>query len=168
MSEEWRIVVGDGDYEISSHGRVRRVTGGPGARAGHVLRCRTSAGSPYPTVSLHGVKTARVHVLVLEAFVGPRPTGQEARHLDGDHRNNRVENLVWGTSSQNKEDNRRLGRLRGGNQRGEDVGTARLTELDVLAIRASPETQEALARRYGVNQTNISRIKRRVSWRHIA
>ena len=37
----------------------------------------------------------RVHVLVLEAFVGAKPPGKVARHLNGDVCDNRIENLAW-------------------------------------------------------------------------
>lgn len=44
----------------------------------------------------------RVNVLVCEAFTGPRPfEGAQCRHLDGDRRNNRAENLAWGTAMEN-------------------------------------------------------------------
>jgi hypothetical protein len=43
----------------------------------------------------------QLHRLVLEAFRGPCPRGMETRHLDDDKLNNRIENLVWGTRSEN-------------------------------------------------------------------
>jgi hypothetical protein len=49
-----------------------------------------------------------VHHLVLEAFVGLRPQGTEACHWDGDAANNKLENLRWGTSVENKADAIRL------------------------------------------------------------
>lgn len=49
-----------------------------------------------------------VHVLVLEAFDGPRPfAGAEGRHLDDDKLNNNHSNLVWGTKSENNLDRER-------------------------------------------------------------
>lgn len=63
-----------------------------------------------------GVRFTRsVHRLVLEAFVGPRPPGFEARHLDGNPVNNALSNLAWGSSKQNSEDKRRHGTERNGN-----------------------------------------------------
>jgi HNH endonuclease len=53
-----------------------------------------------------------VHRLVLEAFVGPCPTGLECRHLDGDPSNNRLDNLRWGTRLENVADTIRHGRRR--------------------------------------------------------
>jgi hypothetical protein len=45
-----------------------------------------------------------IHHLVLETFVGPRPEGMEARHLNGDYSDNRLRNLTWGTKSENMKD----------------------------------------------------------------
>ena len=54
------------------------------------------------TPSVDGKRvTAALHGLVLEAFQGPRPEGLVARHLDDNPLNNTVENLVWGTQSEN-------------------------------------------------------------------
>jgi hypothetical protein len=39
--------------------------------------------------------THYVHVLVLEAFAGPRPPGAVGRHLNGDKLDNRIKNLKW-------------------------------------------------------------------------
>lgn len=56
-----------------------------------------------PTV---GGKVQRVwaHQAVMLAFVGPRPNGQEIRHLDGDPSNNRRSNLRYGTHAENMRD----------------------------------------------------------------
>jgi len=50
-------------------------------------------------------KNVSVHTLVLEAFVGPCPPGEEALHADDNPANNRwPENLSWGTRSKNLAD----------------------------------------------------------------
>ncbi len=41
-----------------------------------------------------------VHVLVLEAFVGPCPKGHKTVHLDGVKKNNALENLKWAPRSE--------------------------------------------------------------------
>jgi len=51
--------------------------------------------------------------------------------------------------------------------RGEKTPWHKLTEEDVLAIRASSKTQTELAAEYGVGQTTISDVVRRHSWTHI-
>ena len=50
------------------------------------------------------MKTYRVQKLVLDAFVGPRPAGAVARHLNDIGIDNRLVNLAWGTASENMRD----------------------------------------------------------------
>ena len=54
-------------------------------------------------------QTPLVHRLVLTAFVGPCPPGQEARHWDDVGTNNHLSNLLWGTPSENGHDKTRNG-----------------------------------------------------------
>ena len=54
-------------------------------------------------------RTKWIHVLVLEAFVGPRPDGHEACHNDGNTHNNDVSNLRWDTPANNQQDRVRHG-----------------------------------------------------------
>lgn len=46
-------------------------------------------------------KSYKVHQLVAEAFHGPKQPGQVCMHLDENYRNNRPENLRWGTQREN-------------------------------------------------------------------
>ena len=111
--EVWKAVRGfEGAYEVSNSGVVRsldRMVGGPrGQRVwrGREMKSRV-ARNGYALVQLKNngaVRSAHVHTLVLEAFVSERPEGQECRHLDGDRLNNRLENLRWGTRSENVQD----------------------------------------------------------------
>lgn len=104
MTERWLPVVGwEGLYEVSDQGRVRSLDRWVlnKTRRGRVL---TPHLHPYGYVDLCRDATrmkTTVHSLVASAFLGPRPAGMEARHLDGNHLNNRVENLKWGTHSEN-------------------------------------------------------------------
>ena len=108
-SEEWRPVPGWEYYEVSSLGRVRSLdrivgcNGGTRVAHGRVLTA-TPNSTGYLCITLHEQgegKNVQVHSLVLEAFVGPKPDGLEARHLDGNHLNNCLDNLRWGTRSEN-------------------------------------------------------------------
>lgn len=58
----------------------------------------------YDGRGMSGRKDRYIHRLVLEAFVGPCPEGMEARHINGDHQDNRLENLCWGTKEENMKD----------------------------------------------------------------
>jgi hypothetical protein len=118
--EEWRPVVDwEGAYEVSNCGRVRsldRVTvcsdGRLLPRTGRILQ-PVPAQHGYRTVALMvaGYKrTRKIHQLVLEAFVGPRPPGLVACHFDGNPSNNHLSNLRWDTFKANTEDMVRHGR----------------------------------------------------------
>ena len=51
-----------------------------------------------------------VHSIVLETFVGPRPSPEhQARHLNGVKTDCRLANLCWGTAKENYEDRIRHG-----------------------------------------------------------
>lgn len=118
IDERWLPVVGyEGAYEVSDQGRVRSLDRWLAYRhtrrlhRGRVLSPgRRSSG--HLVVSLHKKTASRshyVHQLVLRAFAGPRPSGQEVRHLDGVPTNNRLGNLVYGTRTENKYDEVRHG-----------------------------------------------------------
>lgn len=116
MSETWRPVVGyEGLYDVSSLGQVKshpRL----GTRGGILARPVERREGAYPKVLLYDGtgkrRTRKIHHLVLEAFVGPCPAGQEARHLDGDRLNASLVNLLWGTPAANYRDKVRHGTAR--------------------------------------------------------
>lgn len=97
--EQWRVIEGFPEYAVSSWGRVRS------SRQRPTRMLKTRRGNPYVQVSLCTEPTKHVtksvHVLVCEAFHGPRPEGMQVRHLNGDHTDNRASNLQWGTATEN-------------------------------------------------------------------
>lgn len=54
-------------------------------------------------------KTYYVHVLIAATHLGPRPEGQQVRHLDGNPPNNHVTNLAYGTAREQRLDDVRNG-----------------------------------------------------------
>lgn len=155
-------VVGyEGLYQVSDDGVVystaRKCTrGGPRRQSANKV-----SGHKFVGLCKGGVQTSRtVHSLVLEAFVGPAPGGHECRHLDGNPANNRLDNLACGTRAENTAD--RV--LHGVASRGERHGNARLTEADVLVIRASPRTGRVIAQEYGVTESHVSMIRSGKHW----
>jgi hypothetical protein len=83
---------------------------------GRTIRERIMKGSPqgggYLNVRLSkdGRGLSRmIHLVVAEAFLGPRPPNRETRHLDGNGENNALSNLVYGTRSENMLDKVRHG-----------------------------------------------------------
>jgi hypothetical protein len=72
--------------------------------------------------------------------------------------------LFEGTPAQNVADMTAKGRA---TRLGEANPYHKLTEEKVRAIRAAVGTQEEIAGRFGVNQTAVSKIWRRETWRHV-
>lgn len=101
--EEYRTVTSNPRYEVSNFGNVRRVvTPYPAGKRGMYLAVSLWNGS--------GKRRARsVHILVAEAFIGPRPVGMVPDHVDGNGRNNRLDNLEYVTRSENAKRAIRLG-----------------------------------------------------------
>lgn len=133
-------------------------------------RLRASpAGRGYLKVSLRvgdAYVTMYVHYLVLRTFVGPCPEGMEARHLNGNMLDNRLDNLAWGTPAENLEDRRRHGTF--------PIGTgnpsAKLDDDKVREIRrmvAAGRPHTAIARQFGVAQSQIWLIKTGQTWSHV-
>lgn len=158
---EYRPIPGYHGYVITGNGRMH----GP---RGHLRPMAMDTGHLYVFAKRPGVpRKLFVHRAVLLAWIGPPGEGQsDGRHLNDDPSDNRVENLAWGTRLDNAKDKIR----NGGQQRGERVGTAKLTEADVRAIRTRwpAETLRALGSEYGVSHTAIRRAVNGAKWRHVA
>ena len=110
---------------------------------------------------------ARVHVLVLEAFVGPRPEGLWGLHRDGNPANNLPGNLYWGTPTENVADARRHGTL----PQGSRVHLSKLDEGQVKEIQsllADGTPRAEIARRFGVRPSTITFIAKGETWKHVA
>lgn len=111
------------------------------------------------------IKRSRgAHRVSYELHVGPIPRGMLVCH----HCDNRAcinpNHFFLGTNSENMADMTAKKRQ----ARGTANGRAKLTESDVLSIRAAVGvTQHQLAEQYGVGQILISRIRRRILWSHL-
>jgi hypothetical protein len=172
--EEFRDIPGyEGFYQVSDEGNVIslvRLT--PDAIARGVRKAKQSLafgknkqGRLQVTLCREGfTKRFQVHCLVLLAFVGPCPEGMECRHGDGNHTNNFLYNLEWGTHTNNMRDKQGHGT----ETQGEDHHWAKLTEEQVREIRAANATERSLAQQYGVSQVAIHYIRARKTWKHVA
>lgn len=146
-------------YSADAAGNIYGKTGKPlrlFAGTGGYLRFTTYEAGRWQQVS--------VHVMVCEAFHGPRPDGHHAAHKNGVCTDNRASNLSWKTARQNETDKREHGR----SLQGERHHQHKLTEEEVRFIRAPHGiTDKALADRYGVSRTAIGNARRGKSWSHI-
>ena len=170
MNEQWKDITGyEGIYQVSDHGRVRsldRTICNGRKRKSQILK-GGSHRQGYSNVLLYRDRKRQsrlVHRLVLEAFTGPRPEGMVTRHLDGNHTNNHIDNLVWGTSTENNRDRVRHGTM----PIGEKNGLAKLCEVDVQLIRdLDGIPQRTIAEWFDISDATVGRIRRRKTWAHI-
>jgi HNH endonuclease/NUMOD4 motif/Helix-turn-helix len=177
LPEQWRPIPDyEGMYEVSDHGRVRSLdrmvyAGNGRDRFARGRMLKLIEGGHYLFVMLRdgsGKATPRrVHRLVLEAFVGPRPAGMECRHLDGVRRNCHLDNLACGTRAENDQDRG----VHGSWAVGERHGMVRLDAQTVQVIRdvaAKMFTQKQIADALGISFQQVSRIIRRERWKEAA
>jgi hypothetical protein len=109
----WKPVLGyEGRYEVSEKG-VRS------AKTGVLMSLVRRGGSEGRRYLSCGLRDGRgdsrqhsYHVLLAEAFLGPRPEGAFVLHRDDDPDNNTLNNLYYGSPSQNVHDQVRNGQHR--------------------------------------------------------
>jgi len=164
--EIWKPVIGyEGIYEVSNVGRVRTVN------SGYIFDAKpTQRGYIRVTLRKDGKKSSQfVHVLMLEAFIGPRPDGMVTNHKNGNKSDNCLENLEWTTQKHNVHHAIELGNFF--TPVGEQHGESKLTAKQVKKIRRQfamgKHTKAALGRQFGVSEVLIGLIVRRQAWKHL-
>lgn len=171
--EEWKPVVGyEGFYLASNMGRVKGVSRDvPSVSqmrrvAGILLKMhRHSAG--YSVVDLRQLNvrvTKYVHRLVLEAFVGPCPEGQECRHLNGDRSDARLENLAWGSREEQAEDKRRHGTMPMGENHWASIYTTRDVQI-MRTLRDNGVTTKVIGMAFDAHPSAVASITNRSKWK---
>ncbi len=156
---DWRPVPQNSKFEVNCEGRVR-----------HAISKRersTYNRQGYLLVQLESRKYT-VHRLVACAFLAPDPSRPHVNHKDGVKTNNHARNLEWVTHAENVRHAAAMGLIPV--KRGEQANPAKLTERQVVqirALRAAGEKQDILARQFGVSRQLISRISRGEVWRHV-
>lgn len=170
MSELWKPVVGyEGLYEVSNLGSVRsldRLVGKEKSpRKGRLLAApidRSGAGYRFVNLSKNGkVRKTNLHVLVLEAFIGPRPHPDwHAMHIDGSRDNARLDNLRWGSQSENARDKV----AHGTDARGGKNKNAILNQELVDWIKESKQSSIQLGHILGVSSSTIRAVRLGENW----
>ena len=176
--EIWKDIPELPGYQVSNLGRVRsflRIVGiGAGGGTKRVLDknpqriLKPLPCCDYFRVRLHHRKFYLIHRLVLLAFVGPCPPGQECRHLDGSRTNNQIHNLSWGTCTENAQD--RVKHRSDSIPKGNKHYRSKFTESHIRAIRylySIGFRLATLSRMYLTHRSNIRKIIHKDNWKHI-
>jgi len=102
--EQWRLIDGYDNYEVSSHGRVRNnetnmiLKPGLNSRGYYVVcLCKDSL-----------QRTQKVHKLVASAFIDNPENKRNVDHIDNNGKNNMLDNLRWATDQENAYNRRKI------------------------------------------------------------
>ena len=151
--EAWRDIPGFPDYQASDMGRIRSRKLGEW----QVLRSTPHSRTGYLVVSprVGGRYIARsVHRLVASAFLG-EANGRDVNHINGNKRDNSVENLEYLSRGDNHRHAYRTG-LR------EPVGKKlTIDQVCQIAVLRGTAPQRDIARQFGVSRATVGRIHNR-------
>jgi hypothetical protein len=168
MKEEiWKSLADyDGIYEVSSHGRIRSLPRKHGKRNKSILKpVDNTRYYQYHLSKNSESKFLLAHRLVASAFI-PNPENKpQVNHINGNGKDNRVENLEWATPSENGLHSYSLGLSK--IVRGEKVNGAKLKEDHVLKIRElgkSSLTHGEIASMFGVQRRTVGDIINYKRW----
>ncbi len=160
-TERWKPVVGyEGIYEVSSTGRVKRLTSHNPAHVGLILSQRQNP-IGYMLVNLSKndePETKRIHQLVTGAFLGSPPVNMVVNHIDGNKCNNLLANLEYVTRKRNIVHALETGLLK-----------RKLSHDDVRKIRELRGTMrnEDIGKLFGIRKNTVSRIHCNKYWYYI-
>lgn len=111
-------------------------------------------------------EAVQISHLVLEVFIGSRPSGCVACHGDGDPKNNSLLNLRWDTRSANEDDKH----AHGTHQTGEGNPAAKLTDdkvREMRQLRAEGLSTYKLAEHFDISRPVAAKIVKGELWRHV-
>lgn len=169
-TEQWKYIEGfKNKYQVSNFGRVRNSRN-------TLMKFQTHR-KGYFCVSfcVNSVKrTKKVHRLVAEAFIENPENKEQVNHIDGNKKNNHVDNLEWNTPLENVRhamDNNLWIAEEHYAGKGEKNGFHKLKDYEVLEIRSKFKprvyTREMLAKEYNVSKHCIKDVITRRSWNHL-
>lgn len=171
MGDEIRPCPSYPDYGVTANGVAYRMTKSPtnSKPVPYPVRMVKDSRCGYPTASIMRNRkqtAAYVHIMILDAFVGPRPDGMQACHNDGNHENCTLSNLRWDTRSANALDKRRHGT----SCAGERHCNAVFSRGDVEWIRAYPKKRgmfNRMSERLQVSRYAVHAAYYGKTWSHL-
>jgi hypothetical protein len=180
MKEIWKDIKGYKNlYQVSNLGRVKKLAHcikhlNEGKIRDHYFKEKIMRFDEHRTngrlrITLHKNnkhKRFQVHRLILETFIGKCPKEKQCCHKDDNPKNNKLNNLYWGTVKENIKDKIRNGK----SCKGIKNGNSKLKDGEVLLIKKLLKNnikQSLLAKIFKVSPTMIMYIKKEIEWKHI-
>lgn len=156
MKEMWQICSRAPNYEVSTFGRVRHKDTKRLRKLQYNKKGYTSFGAYLPHKTKKHCSRVFLHRAVAEAFI-PNPNNlPEVNHLDGNPRNNNVNNLEWASHRENLVHSVVI---LGNNRKIDDELVTKIQQEYIpYSRRGSGHNMEDLAEKYQVNPTTIHQI----------
>jgi hypothetical protein len=163
---EWRKSLHP-EYEVSEDGKMRATTDRYRRPSGTIIKGSQNKGYIQYNLTAPGESgrgSSRIgyyaHTLVLNAFIGPRPSNKtQCAHYDGDPGNNHFRNLRWATAAENTEDRVRHGNIYAGHRKlqAEQVKSMR-------RMRREGASYDTIMAEFPVSKGNLSAVINRKTW----
>lgn len=120
----------------------------------------------YPLIKRSDGAQIRAHRLSYEMHKGAIPAGHFVCHKCDNKGCVNPDHLFAGTHQQNMDD--MVSKSRAFRHIGEKNYSAKLTPEQVIAIRGESGSCAKIGKKYGVSEMAISKIRRNITWRHVA
>lgn len=163
MKETWKQIPGHKGYQVSNMGKIKGLTG-------KILK-PFNMGNGYLGVSLGIKRRAYIHRLVLEAFIGFSPENFQCAHLDGNRKNNNLENLKWVSIKENMSHKK----IHGTENIGIKNGGCKITEKEAQEIidinkqkKLTTQEMKDLSLKYKIHYKSIQKIVYKIKWKHLS
>lgn len=173
--EEWKDVSGyEGFYKVSNLGNIKsidrviqRQTSEMEIQGRQMSQHIGNRGYPMINLCINGkCKRHLVHRIIATAFITNTLNKEYVNHIDGNKKNNNVNNLEWSTPTENSIHAHEHGLANVG--KGEKHRSSKLTVDKVKYIRESSKTVRELSLMFNVSKQAIRDVKMKRSWKHVS